>query len=98
MPPRSAGTPINEVGMMTSPETPSPLVVIERADAFTGPGWMNARQAAYYTSSHVSTIRRICRHGGLRHIRIGHRNGPIRTRAEWVDAWMMRGAQGPVVH
>jgi hypothetical protein len=33
-----------------------------------------------------------------RHIRIGHRNGPIRTRAEWLDAWIMRGVQEPVVH
>ena len=83
---------------MTSADTASPLVVIERADALTGHGWMNARQAAYYTSSHVSTIRRICRHGGLRHIRISHRNGPIRTRAEWIAEWMMRCAPGPVVH
>jgi hypothetical protein len=83
---------------MTSADTALPLVVIERADALTGHGWMNARQAAYYTSSHVSTIRRICRHGGLRHIRISHRNGPIRTRAEWIDEWMMRCARGPVVH
>ena len=83
---------------MTSPETPSPLVVIERADALTGSEWMNARQAAYYTCSPVSTIRRVCRNGVLRHIRIGHRFGPIRTRAEWVDEWMMRGVQEPVVH
>ena len=83
---------------MTSPETVSPLVVIERADALTGSGWMNARQAAYYTSSCVSTIRRVCRNGALRHVRIAHRNGPIRTRAEWIDEWMMRGAQEPVVH
>jgi hypothetical protein len=83
---------------MTSADTASPLVVIERADTLKGPGWMNARQAAYYTSSHVSTIRRICRQEGLRHIRISHRNGPIRTRAEWIDEWMMRCAREPVVH
>lgn len=82
---------------MTSANTASPLLVVERADALTGSGWMNARQAAYYTSSHVSTIRRICRLG-LRHVRIGHPNGPIRTRAEWIDAWMMREARGPLVH
>ena len=83
---------------MTSSETPSPLLVVERTEAIDGSGWMNARQAAYYTSSHVSTIRRACRHGGLRHIRIGHRNGPIRTRVEWIDPWMMRGVQEPVVN
>jgi hypothetical protein len=82
---------------MTSADTASTLVVIERADALTGSGWMDPRQAAYYTSSHVSTIRRVCRHGELQHIRIGHRNGPIRTRAEWLDAWIMRGVQEPFV-
>lgn len=83
---------------MTPLETPSPLVVVEHANAINSPGWMDARQAAYYTSSYVSTIRRACRHGGLRHIRIGHCNGPIRTRAEWIEAWMMRGVQDPVVN
>jgi hypothetical protein len=83
---------------MTTADAASPLVVIEGADALTGSGWMNARQAAYYTSSHVSTIRRICRREGLRHIRIGHRHGPIRTRAEWIDEWMMRGVQQQVVN
>ena len=83
---------------MTSAHTASPLVVVEQADALTGAGWMNARQAAHYTCSPVSTIRRVCRNGILRHIRIGHRFGPIRTRAEWVDEWMMRGVQQAVVH
>jgi hypothetical protein len=82
---------------MTSTDASSPLVVVKRADDVNGSGWMNARQAAYYTSSHVSTIRRLCRHG-LRHIRISHRFGPIRTRAEWIDEWMMRGVQEPVVN
>lgn len=83
---------------MTSTDAPSPLVVVRQADDIKGSGWMNARQAAYYTSSHVSTIRRLCRREGLRHVRIGHRLGPIRTRAEWIDEWMMRGVQEPVVH
>ena len=83
---------------MTSADTTSPLVVIERADALTGSGWIDARQAAYYTSFRVATIRRVCRLGDLQHVRIGHRNGPIRTRAEWLDAWIMRGVQEPVVH
>ncbi len=89
---------MSEVKTMTSADTASPLVVIERGDALAGSGWMDARQAAYYTSSRVSTIRRVCRHGELQHVRIGHANGPIRTRAEWLDAWIMRGVQEPVVH
>ena len=83
---------------MASADTASLLVVIERVDALTGPGWMDAPQAACYTSCRVSTIRRVCRHGELQHVRIGHRNGQIRTRAEWLDAWIMRGVQEPVVH
>jgi hypothetical protein len=89
---------MSEVNTMTSADTASPLVVIERADALTGPGWIDARQAAYYRSCCVSTIRRVCRHGELQHGRIDHRNGPIRTMAEWLDAWIMRGVQEPVVH
>ena len=89
---------MSEVHTMTSADTASPLVVIERGEALTGPGWMGARQAAYYTSCCVSTIRRVCRHGELQHVRIGHRYGQIRTRAEWLDAWIMRGVQEPVVH
>jgi hypothetical protein len=83
---------------MTSTDMPSTLVVVKRVDDIKGSGWMNAREAAWYTSSRVSTIRRLCRQEGLRHVRIGHRFGPIRTRAEWIDEWMMRCAQEPVVH
>ena len=77
---------MSEVNTMTSADTDSLLVVIERADALTGPGWMNPREAAWYTSFCVATIRPVCRHGELQHVRIGHRTGPIRTRAEWLDA------------
>jgi len=83
---------------MTSADTASPLVVIERADALTRSGWMDARQAAYYASFRVSTIRRVCRHGELQHVRIRHPNGLIRTRAESLDAWIMRGVQELDVH
>ena len=68
---------------MTSADTGSTLV-IERADALAGSGWMDPRQAGYYTTCRVATIRRVCRLGELQHVRIGHRNGPIRTRAEWL--------------
>lgn len=81
---------------MTPAKTLSPLILIQRATN-KGSGWMNARQAAFYTSCCVATILRACRAGELRHIRIGHRRGPIRTRSEWVDAWMMRGVQEPVM-
>jgi hypothetical protein len=83
---------------MSASETSSPLVVVESPDAINGSEWMDARQAAYYTSAYVSTIRRACREDVLRHIRIGHPRGPIRTRAEWIDAWMMCGVQEPIVN
>ena len=71
------------------------LVVIARADLVGDFRWINTRQAAHHTSVSVATIRRACSHHELRHMRIGRINGPIRTRIEWVDAWMMQGAQGP---
>lgn len=63
-----------------------------------GSGWINVRQAAFHTSCCAATIRKACRAGELQHIRIGHSGGPIRTRPEWVDAWIMRGMQEPVGH
>lgn len=81
---------------MATSGIPEPMVVVERASDITGTGWMNARQAAFHTSCCAATIRRVCRNGELRHVRIGHSRGPIRTRAEWVDAWMMRGVREPV--
>ena len=83
---------------MTPADTALPLVAIERGEAPHGPRMDGRTQAAYYTSFRVATIRRVCRLGELQHVRIGHRNGPIRTRAEWLDAWIMRGVQEPVVH
>jgi len=81
---------------MTRLETHAQLVVIHRPSDLAGSGWMNVRQAAFHTSCCAATIRKACRTGELRHIRIGHRGGPIRTRPEWVDAWMMRGVREPV--
>ena len=83
---------------MTSQDTSSSEdVMMARSEVVGDAEWIDARQAAYYTSSSVWTIRNACSLRELRHIRIGRINGPIRTRIEWVDAWMMRGVQGPVV-
>ena len=81
---------------MATPDTPEPVMVVQRATDITGGSWMNVRQAAFHTSCCVATILKACRAGELRHIRIGHRGGPIRTRPEWVDAWMMRGVREAV--
>jgi hypothetical protein len=77
-------------------ETRAALVVIHRPSELEGSGLMNVRQAAFHISCCAATIRKACRAGELRHIRIGHRRGPSRTRPEWVDAWMMRGVREPV--
>jgi hypothetical protein len=81
---------------METQETQAPLAVIHRPTELEGSGWMNVRQAAFRTSCCAATIRKACRAGELRHIRITHRRGPIRTRPEWVDAWLMGGVREPV--
>jgi len=83
---------------MTTPQTPIPdVMVIERSRLADYVTLITARQAAHYTRFSVGTIRRACRSHELQHLRIGNARGPIRTRTEWLDAWMMRGAQGPVL-
>jgi hypothetical protein len=83
---------------MTSPHTVIPdVVVIERSELAGDVALIDVRQAAHYASFSVATMRRASRNHELQHLRIGHTSGPIRTRTEWVDAWMMRGAQGAVL-
>ena len=83
---------------MTSPDKAcTHVVVIERAEPVGDFSWINVRQAAHHTSVSVATIRRACIRRELRHIRIGRTDGRILTRTEWVDAWIMRGVQGPVL-
>jgi hypothetical protein len=83
---------------MTSPDTSVPhVVVIERSELPGDVALIDARRAAHYTCFRVATIRMACMSHELQHLRIGHANGPIRTRTEWVDAWMMRGAQEPAL-
>jgi hypothetical protein len=83
---------------MTSLQTPIPdVLVIERRRLADYLKLIDARQAAHYTRFSVATIRRACRSHELQHLRIGHARGPIRSRTEWLDAWMMRGTQGPLL-
>ena len=82
---------------MTFPDTSSSeVIVMARSEVVGDAMWIDARQAADHTCSSVWTIRKSCSLHRLRHIRIGRTNGPIRTRIEWVDAWIMQGTQGPV--
>lgn len=83
---------------MTSPDrSSSQVVVMARSEGAGDFAWIDTRQAAYYTSCSVATIRKARSRHELQHIRIGRVDGPIRTRTEWVNAWMMRGAQEPVL-
>jgi hypothetical protein len=57
--------------------------------------WLDAHQAGIYISACAATIRRACKEHRLQHVRVGHARGPILTRTDWIDAWMMRGVQYP---
>ena len=57
--------------------------------------WLDTHQAGIYISACAATIRRACKERKLQHVRVGHARGPILTRADWIDAWMMQGAQNP---
>lgn len=76
---------------MQPSEIQTPFAVVHQPSELKGAGWINARQAAFQTRRCAATIRRACRAGHLRHIRVNHPRGAIRTRSEWVEAWKMRG-------
>lgn len=81
---------------MTAPQAPSESVsVLARNEVAGDAAWLDAKQAGPYTCLSAATIRRACRFSGMKHIRIGRQNGPIRTTTEWVDAWMMRWEHVP---
>ncbi len=81
---------------MTLSSTPSEAIsVVTPDDVATDARWIDARQAAQYTCLSATTIRKACKRGGLQHIRLGRPGGPIRTRTEWVHAWMMRWVHVP---
>jgi hypothetical protein len=83
---------------MTPSNRPFPdLVVLKRREVAGDFAWLDTRKAAVYTRVSVSTIRKACSGHELRHIRIDRTNGPIRTRTEWIDAWLMQFVQGPAL-
>ncbi len=48
-------------------------------------GWMSLEMAAEYAAVSLNTIRRAADNGELR---VARRGGLVRTRPEWVDAWL----------
>lgn len=51
--------------------------------------WMLAKEAAEYAKMHPDTIRKLFRRGEIRTVRVG---STWRTKPEWVDEYLMRGA------
>jgi hypothetical protein len=60
------------------------------------PEWLTALEAADYAGGiSVDTVRVGCNLNRLKHVRIGGSSrGPIRTRREWVDAWLEGWVRG----
>jgi hypothetical protein len=83
---------------MTDFDNPSWRVeVMERREVIGDPTWLDARQAGIYASLSASTIRKTCGRLELQHIRVGRPGGPILTRTEWVNAWLMKGVREPIL-
>ena len=81
---------------MSTEQPPIPTVVMRLFDVAKEGAWLDTHQAGIYISACAATIRRACKEDRLRHVRVGHARGPILTRTDWIDAWMMQGVQYPV--
>lgn len=55
--------------------------------------WLRVAQAADYANLSADTIYTACERGELQHVRVGGRRS-IRTRAQWVDAWLEKYTRG----
>jgi excisionase family DNA binding protein len=55
--------------------------------------WLTVAEGAAYAGISRDTIYTACERRELRHARIGGRRA-IRLKAEWIDAWLERHAQG----
>jgi hypothetical protein len=68
----------------------------EVAPPTTTRAWLTAAEAAEYAGRvGVCTIRQACNLRQLRHVRIGGgTTGPIRTKREWIDAWLEQWERG----
>jgi hypothetical protein len=82
---------------MTTQHTPLSAVIVRRPEVAGEAAWLDPHKAGVYATFSAATIRRACNRHELQHIRVGHARGPILTRTEWLDAWMMRGVQASAV-
>ena len=53
--------------------------------------WRTLDQEAERVQAHVQTLRRACRSGALKHVRLFNRRA-IRLKSEWVDAWLLNSS------
>ena len=83
---------------MSTERPPVSPVVMPRSDIAKDGGLARHAQAGIYICSSAATIRRACKENKLQHVRVGHARGPILTRTDWIDAWMMQWEQYPVAH
>ena len=81
---------------MATEQPTDPAVVMRLFDIAKEGGWLDTQQAGIYICSSAATIRRACKDHKLQYVRVGHARGPILTRTDWIDAWMMQGVQYPV--
>jgi excisionase family DNA binding protein len=55
--------------------------------------WLRVAEAADYANLSADTIYTACERGELQHVRVGGRRS-IRTRAQWIDAWLEKYTRG----
>ena len=61
------------------------------AAALPTTGWITLGEGAQMARVSTATLRREIRRGRLRYVRVGGRR-TIRTRPEWIDAWLDPGS------
>jgi excisionase family DNA binding protein len=61
----------------------------------SGAGWLTTAGAAAYTASSEKTVLRGVKSGKLQHVRLAG-NLRLRFRREWLDRWMLGGAQDEI--
>jgi excisionase family DNA binding protein len=74
----------------TPPDVPAAASHKNEAPA---PTWLRVAEAASYAHLSADTVYTACERGELQHVRVGGRRS-IRTRSQWVDAWLEKYTRG----
>jgi excisionase family DNA binding protein len=70
------------------PDVPAAAATQEPARA-----WLRVAEVADYANVSADTIYTACERGELQHVRVGGRRS-IRTRPQWIDAWLEKYTRG----